>query len=135
MALVNISQAARMAGKSRMTVHRRIKNGELSIQNGLIDTSELLRVFGELVTHDKNVPKIKPDTASNTKVQFEVLQAKFEGLAKESALKDAIIESLREQVRLLEHKPASNESKPVEMDATRKKEGRLIKFGRFLFDD
>jgi len=51
MAKVSISEAARLTGKSRTTLHRFIKTGELSTCSGernakMLDTSELLRVFG-----------------------------------------------------------------------------------------
>ena len=57
MAKINISQAAKMTGKTRTTIYKKIKSGELSAElgsdgNRLIDTAELLRVFGELVTPD-----------------------------------------------------------------------------------
>jgi len=51
MAKISISEAARLTGKSRTTLHRFIKTGELSTCSGernakMLDTSELLRVFG-----------------------------------------------------------------------------------------
>ncbi len=51
MATVSISEAARLTGKSRTTLHRLIKAGELSTCRGernakMLETSELLRVFG-----------------------------------------------------------------------------------------
>jgi len=51
MAKISISEAARLTGKSRTTLHRLIKTGELSTCSGernakMIDISELLRVFG-----------------------------------------------------------------------------------------
>lgn len=51
MARVSISEAARLTGKSRTTLHRLIKAGDLSTCSGernakMVDTSELLRVFG-----------------------------------------------------------------------------------------
>ena len=54
---INISQAAKMTGKTRTTIYKKIKSGELSAElgsdgNRLIDTAELLRVFGDLVTPD-----------------------------------------------------------------------------------
>jgi hypothetical protein len=54
---INISQAAKMTGKTRTTIYKKIKSGELSAESGsdgnrLIDTAELLRVFGDLVTPD-----------------------------------------------------------------------------------
>ena len=53
MAKVSISEAARLAGKSRTTLHRLIKTGELSTCAGvrnskMIDISELIRVFGDI---------------------------------------------------------------------------------------
>lgn len=54
MAKVSISEAARLTGKSRTTLHRLIKAGELSTCPGernakMLETSELLRVFGAFV--------------------------------------------------------------------------------------
>ncbi|MEX9942639.1 helix-turn-helix domain-containing protein [Providencia rettgeri] len=51
MALVSISEAARLTGKSRTTVQSYIKQGKLtkctdSGGHSKLDTSELLRVFG-----------------------------------------------------------------------------------------
>jgi len=62
MAIVSISKAAQLVGKSRTTVQKYIKDGKLSkcaVQNGIegIDTSELLRVFGSLSGHDVDVHK------------------------------------------------------------------------------
>lgn len=53
MALVSISEAARLTKRSRTTIYRYRDEGKLSITsdhqgNPLIDTSELLRVFGEI---------------------------------------------------------------------------------------
>ncbi len=50
MASVSISEAARLTCKSRTTLHRVIKAGDLSTCSGelnakMVDTSELLRVF------------------------------------------------------------------------------------------
>ncbi|WP_241365366.1 DNA-binding protein [Klebsiella pneumoniae] len=51
MARVSISEAARLKGKSRTTLHRLLKAGDLSTCSGernakMVDTSELLRVLG-----------------------------------------------------------------------------------------
>ncbi len=53
MALLNISQAAKAAGKDRNTIKRYMRDGRLSSSknisgNVMIDTSELVRVFGAL---------------------------------------------------------------------------------------
>ena len=68
---INISQAAKMTGKTRTTIYKKIKSGELSAElgndgNRLIDTAELLRVFGDLVTPDTvsmdvhDTPQLRP---------------------------------------------------------------------------
>ena len=53
MAQLSISAAARAVGKDRGTLHRYIKTGKISVStdaagNKVIETSELLRVFGSL---------------------------------------------------------------------------------------
>ncbi len=48
MALVSKSKAAKLASVSRTTIHRYVKNGKLSANNGEIETSELIRVFGDI---------------------------------------------------------------------------------------
>lgn len=53
MACHSISEAASLAGVTRRTIYRYIKSGKLSASvtgdgKSIIDTSELLRVFGEL---------------------------------------------------------------------------------------
>jgi predicted site-specific integrase-resolvase len=53
MAFLNLTQAAVAVGKNRVTLHRYIKNGKLSCEKSaagkvVIDTSELIRVFGDL---------------------------------------------------------------------------------------
>lgn len=45
---LSVTQAAKAAGVSRTTIYEKLNSGELSRQDGKIDTSELLRVFGEL---------------------------------------------------------------------------------------
>lgn len=57
MALVNVTEAARLAGVSRPTLYRRMDSGTLSFtldanKERRIDTAELLRVFGKLTDAD-----------------------------------------------------------------------------------
>ena len=79
-----------------------------------------------------------------------MLQARFDALERELALKDEIIEEKDKRLALLEHKPMTSK-KPLDESAytsskpsdnsekdfkrERKKEGRLVKLGRFLFDE
>ena len=72
MALLTISEAARVAGVSRVTLHRYIKAGKLSRNSdGTIDTAELLRA-GFVLHHATPVyappvsPLIPPATSAET---------------------------------------------------------------------
>ena len=48
MALVSKSKAAKLAGVSRTTIHRYATDGKLSMTGDKVDTSELIRVFGDI---------------------------------------------------------------------------------------
>jgi len=52
MTQVNITEAAKLTGKSRTTLYRYIDQGKLTAVDGNIDTSELIRVFGEIREQD-----------------------------------------------------------------------------------
>lgn len=68
MALVNITEAARLTAMSEKTIRRKIGAGELSAQvhgqggqlRKLVDTSELLRVFGALP--GQPAPHVQPES-------------------------------------------------------------------------
>jgi len=80
MAEVTKSEAARLAGVTRQTIHRKVKSGELSATGGKIDTSELIRVFGSI--NDGTVtPTLQPDAAVQT-----TLQARVDGLESQLAV-------------------------------------------------
>lgn len=127
MAQVNISEASRMTGVSRTTIHRKLNSGVLSISEGKIDTSDLIRVFGELVTHEKSVPNKKSSTNTDTSVQ--VVQ-ELSSAQKENELLKQVIQDLRQDkqdlreekltlLALLEHNPQrkSENSPPREYDS------------------
>lgn len=62
---LSISKASVTWGVSRTTIHKKIKAGQLSkLANGTIDTSEMIRVFGE--------PHLKVDSATPVQVVNEV---------------------------------------------------------------
>ena len=59
MASVTVTQAAKLTGVTRKTLYAHINKGKLSkAAGGLIDTSELLRVYGAFV--DRVTPKLSP---------------------------------------------------------------------------
>ena len=109
MAIVSVSEAARLVGKSRRTIQRDIAAGKLSkCDNGKkLDTSELIRVYGSLLNApndaDKNAhmaqdvaPNIPPDVAE-MRIRLAALEAE------NAALKDHV-GSLKQAMLLLEHK-------------------------------
>lgn len=101
MAQLSISAAARAVGKDRGTIHRYIKTGKLSMSkdaagNKVIETSELLRVFGSL-TGDGNKGGVATTVATpgeNSNTQH-VLEATLE------LLKEQLKVSQERETRLL----------------------------------
>ena len=82
MALVSKSEAARLVGVTRQTIHRKIKSGELSATGNEIDTSELIRVFGAISDGTQPVTStLQPDAAVQA-----TLQARVDGLESQLAV-------------------------------------------------
>lgn len=87
MAKVNLTQGAKLAGVSRSTLNRHLKQGKISKLNGpdgkpCVDTSELQRVYGDL-SHDtpsQSVPMkhygTPPDAGKND-IEIAVLRAEL----------------------------------------------------------
>jgi hypothetical protein len=115
MAKVSISEAARLTGKSRTTLHRLIKTGELSTCAGvrnskMIDISELIRVFGDLslpvdghpseqdVEQRFTVPSVPHEHVVNS------LKQEVEHLRTLVSAQESHIDSLKQSLQLLEHK-------------------------------
>jgi hypothetical protein len=89
--LVDKSKAARLAGVSRQTIHRKIASGELSATDGQIDTSELIRVFGSISEESDASQAVSRPSQGNSNVQVQ-LQARIDTLETELAV-------TREQLR------------------------------------
>lgn len=108
MTLVSISEASRLTGKTRATIHRHINTGKLSKSSNNsggygIEISELIRVYGEL-KDTQGVPKdtVKIDQ-HNTADNIKDLQAKLAVLeAENNALKDHV-SSLKQALHLIEN--------------------------------
>lgn len=108
--VVNISEAARMASKTRRTIYKHIKQGKLSTSrdskgNKGIDLTELLRVYGDDVKQPDNSKSGRGVQSEYTKVssdpKLDLLLKKIENLENE-------VKSLREEIfsqKLIEHKP------------------------------
>lgn len=132
MAIVSISEASRLSGRSRAALYRSFKSGELSksaLPDGSpgVDTSELMRVYGALQGPGA------PDGAAASgepSLSAEVLMERIRGLEAARAAdaeligelrqriqdKDELAEELRGQVRLLlmpPERPAPTVQEPI----------------------
>jgi len=116
MAIVSISEAAKITGKARSTIQSYIKTGKLSkttdSHTGVVgvDTSELIRCFGELITtpigHVVN-EQISQQTTLDTTAEIskiDVLEKEIEFLKKIIEEKDEHNKSLKRAIELLEYK-------------------------------
>lgn len=115
MAKVSISEAARLTGKSRTTLHRLIKAGELSTCSGvrnakMIDISELIRVFGDISKPVQEQPfeqvpeqRVTVPTASSEQM-VSSLKQEVEHLRTLVSAQESHIDSLKQSLQLLEHK-------------------------------
>ena len=123
MTYLNKTEASRQAGVARSTIQAHIKAGKLSAVDGQIETSELIRVYGELLppsepkpkrrTTPNTTPTTPPDSRSKAKHELEMMRLKLEhseqllAIANQRADK---AEALNE--RLLEHKPTAPSETP-----------------------
>lgn len=121
MALLNISASARATGKDRNTIKRYLKDGRLSSSkdasgNVVIDTAELVRVFGALKSDGTtdapaSAPAESPENTSLHQLTIETLveqlkaaqQREKEALEREKWLKGQLEEE-KERSRALEQR-------------------------------
>lgn len=110
MALLPVSKAAELVGLSRKTMYAYVKSGKVSVSKNnkgslLIDTSELIRVFGDLT--------LEQDSGGNTARQVvshnsdQVLLEKVEQMARQIEFLTEKVVELQKQLAL----PAPKEEK------------------------
>ena len=115
MAKVSISEAARLTGKSRTTLHRLIKTGDLSTCAGvrnakMVDISELIRVFGDISKPVKEQPfeqvleQRVTVTPAPSEQMVSSLKQEVEHLRTLVSAQESHIDSLKQSLQLLEHK-------------------------------
>ena len=117
MSLVSITEAARLTGKSRRTIQRYVATGKLSMSQSdatgkSIDTSELIRVFGDSLKTDidddtpSNVTMSRSVTTKNDApdIEKELLKQELALLKERLKDKDAHIDSLQKAMLLIELK-------------------------------
>lgn len=128
MAKVSVSEAARMAGISRSYLYRKyIKDGNISVErdeqgNPIIDTSEILRVFGRIQGDSSQDVDSLQTFAPEKDSKIEVMQTEIQLLREQltavledkkwlQGKVDQLTNQLDSTTRLLEHKPTPADSK------------------------
>ncbi len=105
--IVSIQKATQLTGKSRATISRHIKAGKLSRTDKGIDTAELMRVYGALLSKDDaSSSKASPETMSSRE---QWLMSQIEALQQDiKELKTEHLEREKRLMALLEHKAESS---------------------------
>ncbi|EPI2108226.1 helix-turn-helix domain-containing protein [Providencia rettgeri] len=120
MALVSISEAARLTGKARSTLHKYIKQGKLSTTtdqntgNKSIEISELIRVFGKIsnspttdsdgVTNVSKLQQETPNTTQSLQIKLQLLEQENAHLKAEKELLSKNLDDIRQAMLLIESK-------------------------------
>ena len=107
--ILSITAAAKAVGISRTTMYAQIKDGTLSRTPDGIDTAELVRVFGQLVSDNsvKDVGQVLPSSADSTMLDFmrdQVLTAQAKAEAAELEAEQVRADLIDTQARLTEHR-------------------------------
>jgi len=111
MATVNLTQAAKLAGVSRVTLHAHIKNGKLSAVIGAdgtrqIDTAEIMRVYGTLASDSvKGIVNHEQLTVNPLQAENDALRAELRAKDELLAERGELVQALKAQIHLIEHKP------------------------------
>ena len=106
MALVNLSEAARLAGVSRATLYKHITTGKISkseLPDGspAIDTSEIKRVYSQ---HVQDAVEITQTTVEAIHRDNEKLRAELRAAHELLTAKDEHIDTLKKALVLLENR-------------------------------
>ena len=111
--IISVTKAAKEWGVSRTTIYQKVNDGELSrTAEKKIDTSEMLRVFGEPVTKKRTEQQVNTsnNTSSNSQNvqdctalehQLELEKLKNEHLYQKVSDQKQLIEHYQDQIRLL----------------------------------
>lgn len=142
MSKVSISEAARLAGVSRQHLYKRfITPGVLTVEKDgrnppVIDTSELLRVFGELKGEGSRVTPV-----SDAPLLIEIDALRRQLVDREAQLRDARerearlwqhVDQIGGALRLLEHKP---DPEGDQAESLRQELARVKRIGQRQVDD
>lgn len=110
--LLTVADAAKRVGKSRQTIFDKIKRGHLSASinhdgNKVVDVSELLRVFGSLLSDDevkqnqanKTGQTIPSNLTSTLQLELELSRLRLAHAEKELATANRQLEDMRVRER------------------------------------
>ena len=117
---VSIAEAAKLTGKTRRTIDRHLKDGNLSSEtdgNGVrkIDVSELIRYYGQLKGSVSDKIVSESTVESETEIEFlkrelAVEKSKTEQLQERLKDKDRHIEVIEKSMLLLERSMGKSET-------------------------
>lgn len=128
--LVSKSKAAKLAGVSRTTIHRYAKDGKLSMTGDKVDTSELIRVFGQIseqvetpVAVNTSEQRVTPGGQGALQGQISLLESQIKDIKqdRDSWRQKAdelvgLLKSEQENTKLLTHqRPDSAKTKTAEL--------------------
>jgi hypothetical protein len=132
MAIVSISEAARLTGKSTKTLYRMVSQGRLSVsqdENGAktVDISELVRVFGEFNGRGETLESVsmsQDGTAVEARLRqlerenvelrhtAELLRVEKASAEAVSAERESQLRDMRQAMRLLENAQQAQSKRP-----------------------
>jgi uncharacterized protein YlxW (UPF0749 family) len=121
---IGVTEASKQWNLSRQYIYRKIKAGELSrLENGNIETSELLRVFGEPKKTELSTSDSQQTVVSDSQLQQENTLLKNQIQQLEGSLSHAeqvqgrLLDQLecttQKMLLLIEHKPSTPQKRSI----------------------
>ena len=150
MSKISITEAAKLAGVSRQHFYKKyINSGVIAIEQdknnrSCVDTSELIRVFGQLTGYSQDDSHILQQLTPTLDTDYSALQAEIKAVRSILADKEAQLQEAKEReqwlkqhvteitgaLRLLEHKDAVGKSDNAGSDSPKKAGFWARAFGR-----
>jgi hypothetical protein len=121
---IGVTEASKQWNLSRQYIYRKIKAGELSrLENGNIETSELLRVFGEPKKTGLSTSDSQQTVVSDSQLQQENTLLKNQIQQLEGSLShaeqvqgrllDQLENTTQKMLLLIEHKPSASKKSSI----------------------
>lgn len=130
MAIINLSQAAKLAGVTRQTLYKHIETGkisksELACGSPGLDTAEIMRVYGK---HANEAVEISQSNTAALHSDNEKLRAELKAAHELLTAKDAHIDTLKKALVLLENRQVIIQGTPEQTPAPTPKRTFMQKF-------